>query len=372
MPTPTYKNRIGVATATTGTGTLTLGAAESSYKTFVAGDDGKYFDIVIEDGTAWEVARDCLYTHSGTTLTRGTLEESSTGSVLSLTGAAKAYVTNTATRIDSVVNSTGSITPGGRLTLESLVPVSATDQTAKTTIYYTPFVHNIVNLWDGARWVPTVFSEVSLAIGTVTSGLPYDVFGYLSSGALVLEKLAWTNATTRAVAVSLQDGRYCKTGDKTRFLLGTFATTSTTTTEDSAQKRLVWNLYNKVEKNLNLVTNDTGHTWSTVGIRAYSGNSAIYVSVCIGLGASIVVFCGGYLQSSGANIAQLGWGIDTTSLMDGQCLPLGISSSGVQVRGLGGGVATQPAGVYKFQFNERVTGDTLTASYGIMTGSLRC
>ena len=101
MPIPTYKNRVGVASATTGTGTLTLGAAESGYQGFVSGDDGKYFDVVIEDGTAWEVARECLYTHSGTTLTRGTREDSSTGAVLSLTGAAKVYVTETADRLNT-------------------------------------------------------------------------------------------------------------------------------------------------------------------------------------------------------------------------------------------------------------------------------
>ncbi len=103
MPIPTYKNRVGVASSTTGTGTLTLGAAESGYQGFAAGDDGKYFDVVIEDGTSWEVARDCLYTHSGTTLTRGTLEASSTSSAISLTGAAKVYVAETAARMNTII-----------------------------------------------------------------------------------------------------------------------------------------------------------------------------------------------------------------------------------------------------------------------------
>lgn len=98
MPIPTYKNRVGVATATTGTGTLTVGAAESGYQGFSSGDNGKYFDILIEDGTTWEVDRDCLYTHSGATLTRGTFEASSTGSAISLTGSAKVYVTRSAFR----------------------------------------------------------------------------------------------------------------------------------------------------------------------------------------------------------------------------------------------------------------------------------
>ena len=44
-----------------------------------------------------------------------------------------------------------------------------------------------------------------LALGTLTSGKPYDVFGYISGGALALELLAWTNDTTRATAVTLQD-----------------------------------------------------------------------------------------------------------------------------------------------------------------------
>lgn len=104
MANHTYKNRVGVATATTGTGTMTLGSAESGYQGFAAGDNGKYFDAVIEDGAAWEVARECLYTHSGTTLTRGTLESSSTGSAISLTGAAKVYVVDTAYRLNYITS----------------------------------------------------------------------------------------------------------------------------------------------------------------------------------------------------------------------------------------------------------------------------
>lgn len=103
MTTPTYKNRVGVATATTGTGTVTLGAAESGHQGFAAGDNGKYFDVVFEDGTAWEIARNCLYTHSGTTLTRGTLEASSTGSALTLSGSAKVYVVETAQRMNDII-----------------------------------------------------------------------------------------------------------------------------------------------------------------------------------------------------------------------------------------------------------------------------
>lgn len=79
--------KVGVS-GTPGTGTATVGAAASGCRGFVAGDDGKTFSGRWTDGTAWETASGCLYTHSGTTLARGTLLASSTGSRLSLTSAA--------------------------------------------------------------------------------------------------------------------------------------------------------------------------------------------------------------------------------------------------------------------------------------------
>lgn len=101
MGIPSVKNRVGMSvTGTPGTGTITLNAAESSYQSFAtAYGANANVDVLIVDGTAWEVARDCTYTHSGTTLSRGTLEASSTGSAISLTGSAKVYVTASAERL---------------------------------------------------------------------------------------------------------------------------------------------------------------------------------------------------------------------------------------------------------------------------------
>ncbi|MDC0117772.1 hypothetical protein OAI16_07760, partial [Flavobacteriaceae bacterium] len=89
----TLVNRAKVSTATTGTGTITLGSAEGGYQTF-ANAGVSNADVVrytIEDSGAWEIGSG-TYTATGTTLTR-TLDESSTGSLLNLTGEAVVFVT---------------------------------------------------------------------------------------------------------------------------------------------------------------------------------------------------------------------------------------------------------------------------------------
>lgn len=172
---------------------------------------------------------------------------------------------------------------GGRLTLTTETPVTTSDVTGATNVYYTPYVHNHISLWDGSSWRRATFAEQTLAIGTVTSGLPYDVFGYLSGSSLALEKLAWTNGTTRATAITLQDGRYCKSGDKTRLYLGTFYTTSTTTTEDSLTKRFVWNMYNRVAIRLAAVDATNSWAYSSTTWRQANNNTANKVEFIRGL-----------------------------------------------------------------------------------------
>lgn len=82
-------NRAKVNTATTGTGTVTLGAAvAANFQTWASAGavNAQVYSYLIEDGAAWEVGIG-TYTSSGTTLSR-TLIESSTGSLLTLTGSA--------------------------------------------------------------------------------------------------------------------------------------------------------------------------------------------------------------------------------------------------------------------------------------------
>ena len=92
----TYVDRARMSTATTGTGTMTLGSAATAYQTFAAAGvtTGQTVEYLIEDGNAWEIGIG-TYNSTGPTLARS-LRSSSTGSLLNLSGNAIVTVVFTA------------------------------------------------------------------------------------------------------------------------------------------------------------------------------------------------------------------------------------------------------------------------------------
>jgi len=165
-------------------------------------------------------------------------------------------------------------TCNGRLTLESGVPVSTTDQTAKTTLYFTPYNGNQIALYSGSAWAIHTLTEKSLDISGYTASKPYDIFIYDNSGTLTLEGVIWTNDTTRATALATQNGVYVQNGAANKRYIGTIRITATTgQCEDSATKRFVWNYYNREWRTGKTYNTTKSWTYETATIREYNGGT---------------------------------------------------------------------------------------------------
>lgn len=178
-------------------------------------------------------------------------------------------------------------TCNGRLTLESNVPVSVVDQTAKTTLYWSPIDGNRCALYDGTWWTTRTFVQLSIVIPSSTSQL-YDVYLYDNAGTLALELNAWTNDTTPATLHSgstfYQDGVAIKAGTATRRFLGVMRTTTVSgQSEDSLAKRLVWNYYNRVTRPLRVLEATDTWTYETAAWHQANASTANQLAIIVGV-----------------------------------------------------------------------------------------
>ncbi len=253
-----------------------------------------------------------------------------------------------------------------RLTLTSGEPLPDTDATAKATVYCTPYTGNRIALYDGAVWNVRTSAEFSLGLGTITNDLPYDVFCFDSGGTPTLEFLAWTSKTARATALVEQDGVLSKTGALTRRYLGTFHTTATTTTEDSAGKRLLWNYYNQRRRLLQHLSSTASWTYTTATVRQSNADTANQVAAVVGwTGTCIDLFSWSMCSNTNTGVAvEGGIGIDSTTVFN--------SSGGTNVTAVINGVSTFPAtltimsaiGYHFYSWNEFSVATGTTTFYG--------
>ena len=202
----------------------------------------------------------------------------------------------------------------GRLTLESGVPVSTTDQTAKATLYFTPYKGNRIALYDGSsEWNIRTFSELSLDISGYTTGKNYDIWCYDNSGTATLDSTIWTDDTTRATALTTQDGVLVKTGATTHRYLGTIRMSAAGECEDSVTKRFVWNLYNKEQRGMykgEFVT----HTYGTSTWRAWNNDTTFRLGFVVGLPQYVEASVYGEMFSATAGQSvSIGIGLDVTN-----------------------------------------------------------
>jgi hypothetical protein len=210
---------------------------------------------------------------------------------------------------------------GLRLTLTTGTPITTSDVATATTIYLTPFLSDTIALFDGSVWVVRSTSEVSLALGTLTSGRNYDVFAYWNGSAVALELSAAWNAdnVTRTDAITTQNGVQVKSGTTTRRRVGTIRTISTTQTTDSAAQRFVQNgpePWRKIQRHLASPL-ETADNWTYAGgatfqqANANANNKVEYVAGDISLVQANVYAL--FASTSTTNFKSVGVGIDSTT-----------------------------------------------------------
>lgn len=183
-------NRAGVATSTTGSGTVTLGAAIAagttpnacSYLSFASAgvSNGQTVSYLILDSNgAWELGTG-TYTASGTTLSRS-LTISSTGSLLDLSGTAQVFIaarkedllsisdTQTANQVFAGPSSGGAAAPAFRTLVSADLPVGTILQCVQNT-YVTSTNLSSVIPWDDTTPTNTEGTQVlSQAITPATT-----------------------------------------------------------------------------------------------------------------------------------------------------------------------------------------------------------
>lgn len=257
----------------------------------------------------------------------------------------------------------------GRLTLESGVPISTSNQADKETLYFTPYNGNEISLYNGTNWIRHTFTELTLALGALTASKPHDIFIYNNSGTLTLSATEWTNATTRATALTRQDGVYVKTGATNYRYLGTIYIDSGQKCQDTEIKRFVWNLYNQTEKSL-YAYGTTLHTYSTAAYRSWNNDTSTKVEMVTGIQQSILAGVSGYLKTSvAAKFAIVGFYQDADDNMYAQRARNG-STEYIQVGGMQ--AVAIPAGYhYLIATQYQTTVADGTYSTCLMSGSIK-
>lgn len=202
----------------------------------------------------------------------------------------------------------------GRLTLTSGTPITTSDVTAATTVYFTPYKGNRIGVYNGTFWILKTFTELSLSLAGLAASTPHDIFVYDNAGTLTLEALAWTNDTTRATALTTQNGVYVKSGATTRRYLGTIRTTGTIgQTEDSLLNRLVWNMHNRAPRDIKIV--DTTDSWTYTGTswRSLNNSTSNRATFVRGLNEDAMFLNFVLSYSISGSLMSAGIGLDSTS-----------------------------------------------------------
>ncbi|WP_291869639.1 DUF2793 domain-containing protein [Bradyrhizobium sp.] len=205
--------------------------------------------------------------------------------------------------------------PQGRLTLATSVPVMTTTQSAKTTIYYTPYVGNMVPLYDGTNMVPTAVAEISVATtdtvknpAAIGASKVNDWFVWNDAGTVRLSHGPdWTSDTARSAGTALVmvNGIYLNNAAITNGPAASRGTyVGTTRSNGSSQLDFifgataaggtagflgVWNAYNRVNVSTEVRDSTASWTYSSGTPRQANNSAGNRVTIVVGLSEDSII-----------------------------------------------------------------------------------
>lgn len=339
-------NLARMTTATTGTGTITLGSAVSGFKSFAQAGiaDGQVVWYAIKDGSNSEVGYG-TYTSSGTTLTRTVVSSTNADSAINLSGTSEVFITPSSASLLRIEE------PGGRLTLTTATPVLTSTTSAQTTIYYTPYKHRFVPLYDGTSFEMHDFAaELSNATANsstnkagpaaCTTNSNYDLFVWNDAGTYRLTRgPLWTSDTVRGTGASTTElervqgillnkvaitngpaanrGTYVGTVrtnglSQVDFIFGAVASNGT------AGVLGVWNMYNRVDVMSAVGDSTDSWTYATATVRAANGSNTMRTSYVMGWQEDAVESTYSVIATGAATgNSIIGIGVDVTNALSG-------------------------------------------------------
>ena len=280
-------NRAKMTTATTGTGTITLGSAVDGFQTFAAAGvaNADVVRYVIEDGTEWEIGTGTFDSAAGT-LTRSPSESSIGGGAITLTGEAVVFVSATSADFSS---------GAGGATVSDTPPATPADgdlwydtKSGAMFVYYVgPSSSVWVSVADAAPSIPIEFVSQATATTTSISTMPTHKAGDL------LLMFAYRNNSTFPPALPAGWRNITNTGGNTNSMRIAFKIAA-----NASEASGTWN--NATELNLHVYRNSSGVGAS--GSQNGSGTTLTYGGLTLQQtnGSSQVALFGGHRSTNTA------------------------------------------------------------------------
>src|SRR3990167_7499962 len=231
----------------------------------------------------------------------------------------------------------------GRLTLTTALPVTTADVTAATTVYFTPYKGNVIQLFDGSIWLPFIFSELSQATTDATKSPAavgvssnYDVFVWDDAGTLRATRgPAWTSDTARGTGagtteLEVLEGRYVNKiaitngpGAQRGLYVGTIRSDASSQINDSITLRMVWNMYNRVLRSMRVKDLADSWTYSTAAYQQANASTTNQLDMVRGLEEDTVsahVSAAVSTSTASARAVYAGIGLDSTTALATDCV----------------------------------------------------